>query len=189
MSKRRVLIAVVAALAVTAGGVGAASSSAADGGGGDGGGRGGRDMRASLTGYEEVPSISTPATGSFSARRVSNGVFEYTLTFSGLEAPTTQAHIHFGQPAVSGGISVWLCSNLPSPPTPAGVQPCPASGTVTGTINAASVVGPAGQGIDAGQIDELLAAVDNGLAYCNIHTQKYQPGEIRGQIREGRGRG
>lgn len=186
MTKRRVLIAAVAALAVTAGGVAAAGSSAADGEGG-----GGRDMRASLTGYEEVPSISTPGGGSFSARRVSDGVFEYTLTYSALEAPVTQAHIHFGQPAVSGGIAVWLCSNLPSPPTPAGTPLCPGptGGTVTGTFNAASVVGPTGQGIDPGQLDELLAAVDNGLAYCNVHSQKYLPGEVRGVIRQGRGRG
>ena len=33
----------------------------------------------------------------------------YKLSYSGLEAPVTQSHIHFGKPAVNGGISIWLC--------------------------------------------------------------------------------
>jgi CHRD domain len=147
------------------------------------------NIRATLTGFEEIPAISTPAGGTFTATQVSPGVFEYELSYSGLEANATQAHIHFGQEDVSGGIAVWLCSNLPSPPTPPGLSlpPCPLTGgTVTGTFNAASVVGPAGQGIDAGQIDELLVAIESGLTYCNVHSSKYLPGEVRGQIGRGR---
>ena len=37
-----------------------------------------------------------------------------------------QAHIHFGGPRQSGGISVYLCTNLPG--GPAGTQACPADG-------------------------------------------------------------
>jgi hypothetical protein len=183
VTKRRALI-VVAAVLSAVGGIAAASGSAAGGV---------NNFRASLTGYEETPAaISTPATGSFSARQVSDGVYDYTLTFSGLEANSTQAHIHFGAAGTSGGIAVWLCSNLPSPPTPAGlnIPACPLTGgTVTGTITAASVVGPAGQGIDPGQLDEVVAAIDAGVAYCNVHSTKYQPGEVRGQIQPGRGPG
>ena len=101
MSKRRVLIAIAAAMAVTAGGVTAAASSAADGGGA------GSPMRATMTGSEEVPAISTTGTGSFSASQTSPGVFTYKLTYSGL-----QSHIHFGQKDVNGGVSVFLCTNL-----------------------------------------------------------------------------
>src|SRR6516162_9905633 len=36
----------------------------------------------------------------------------YTLTYSGLSAPVTQAHIHFGKNHVAGGIIVFLCTNL-----------------------------------------------------------------------------
>jgi CHRD domain len=146
------------------------------------------NIGATLTGFEEIPAISTPGQGEFTARQVSPGVFEYELTYSGLEANSTQAHIHFGQEDVSGGIAVWLCSNLPSPPTPAGlnIPACPLTGgTVTGTFNAASVVGPSGQGIDAGQLDELVTAMGAGLTYCNVHSTKYLPGEVRGQISRG----
>jgi CHRD domain len=181
VTKRRALI-VVAAILSAVGGIAAATGSASGGV---------NNFRASLTGYEETPAaISTPGAGSFSARQVSDGVYEYTLTFSGLEANSTQAHIHFGQRSVSGGIAIWLCSNLASPPTPPNTPACPLTGgTVTGTFSAASVVGPAGQGIDAGQLDEVVAAIDAGLAYCNVHSTKYLTGEVRGQIGLGSGPG
>ena len=91
-----------------------------------------------------------------------------------------QAHIHFGQFAVNGGISVFLCSNLGNGPV--GTPECPDSGTVKGTLTAADVVGPAAQGIDPGEFDELVAAIKAGIAYVNVHTDKFEGGEIRGQL-------
>jgi hypothetical protein len=174
MSTRRVVVA-IAALAAGIGGVAAATSAAGSV----------VNVRAALTGYEEVPAVSSPGGGSFSARQVSDGVFEYSLTYSGLESPAQQAHIHFGQEGVNGGIAVFLCSNLGN--GPAGTQACPqGGGTITGTFTAANVIGPGAQGIEAGQIDELVAAIDAGMAYCNIHTTKYPGGEARGQIGSGR---
>jgi hypothetical protein len=145
-----------------------------------------RNFRAGMIGYQEVPAISTVATGSFQAHLVNDNTLEYELTYSGVEGvATTQAHIHFGQRSVNGGISVWLCSNLASPPTPAGTQACPAtSGTVTGTITAANVVGPSGQGIAAGEFNELVRALRAGVAYANVHSQTYPGGEFRGQIND-----
>ena len=183
MTKRRVLIAVVAAMAATIGGVTAAASSAADGGGG------GSRMRASLTGFEEVPAVSTTGKGSFTARQVSPGVFEYKLTYSGLQSPITQSHIHFGQKDVNGGVSVFLCTNLGNGPTGTPLCPGTTSGTVTGTFNAASVVGGANaQGILPGELNELLVAIENGVGYCNLHTQTFPNGEARGQIGDRHGR-
>jgi hypothetical protein len=93
----------------------------------------------------------------------------------------TQAHIHFGKRHVGGGIIVFFCSNLGN--GPAGTQACPASGTVTGTITAADVVGPTAQGVAAGNFNALVEALDNHTAYGNIHTTAFPAGEIRGQIR------
>ncbi len=74
------------------------------------------------------------------------------------------AHIHFGQFGVDGGVSAFLCG---------GSKPaCPPSGEVTGTIAASDVVGPAAQGIAAGEIDELIAAIRHGVTYVNIHTTR-----------------
>ena len=94
----------------------------------------------------------------------------------------TQAHIHIGQKGVNGGISVFLCSNLDDPS--AGTQACPAGDAeITGTITAASVIGPTTQGIAAGQFDAFLAAARAGVAYVNVHSVTFPGGEIRGQIK------
>ena len=150
------------------------------------------NFRSSLNGYEEVPTVSTVADGDFKAviSRDESSV-SYELSYSDLEGTIQQAHIHFGQKSVNGAIQVWLCSNLASPPTPAGVQPCPAPpATVTGTFTAANVVGqpagpPAGQGIQSGEFAELLRAIRAGKTYANVHTTKFPGGEIRTQIRNG----
>jgi hypothetical protein len=54
---------------------------------------------------------------------------------------------------------------------------------VTGTLDASGVVGPAGQGIAAGEFAELLHAIRSGVTYANVHTNTWPAGEIRGQIK------
>jgi len=144
-----------------------------------------------LTGYEEVPSVSTVATGTFEAR-ISNddSRIDWELSYSDLEGTVTQAHIHFGQKSVNGGISIWLCGNpraaappLPAITPPAGTQTCPPPpATITGTATAAQVVGPAGQGIAAGEFAEVIKAMREGKTYANVHSTKFEGGEIRSQI-------
>ena len=148
-----------------------------------------KEIKALLIGYEEVPAVSTGAGGELRAR-ISNDEtsISYQLSYSDLEGNVTQSHIHLGQPGVNGGISVWLCSNLASPPTPPGVQPCPPPpATITGTLTAADVVGPAGQGIDPGQFSELIQAIRARSTYVNIHSTKWPGGEVRSQIDPGKG--
>jgi hypothetical protein len=53
---------------------------------------------------------------------------------------------------------------------------------VTRTIDEDDVVGPSGQGIAAGEFDELVAALRAGRAYANVHSTLFGTGEIRGQI-------
>ena len=144
-----------------------------------------KKIREVLNGFKEVPVISTTGHGEFQAR-ISNDESQitYELSYADIEGGSvTQSHIHYGPPNNTGGISVWLCSNLPSPPTPAGVQPCPpVAGTISGTITAANVVGPTGQGIGAGELDELIAAIRAGKTYVNVHSTTWPAGEIRSQI-------
>jgi CHRD domain len=151
--------------------------------------QGGRDFKERLTGYQEVPSLSTSGKGKFRASiRSGDSEIRYRLTYSGLEAKPQQAHIHLGQRGVNAGVSVFLCSNLGN--GPAGTQACPdPPATVQGTLRAADVIGPAAQGIDPGEFDELVRAIRAGATYANVHTDKYPGGEIRAQIeRRGRGR-
>src|SRR5687768_1278443 len=96
-------------------------------------------IREFLNGYEEVPSVSTGASGRFSASiRKSETESQWQLRYSELEGDVQPAHIHFAQAGVNGGISVFLCTNLGN--GPAGVQPCPpAPAVISGTIVAADV--------------------------------------------------
>ena len=142
-------------------------------------------VRERLSGYQEDPlTVSTSGSGAFRARiGPSAGTISYALSYSGLEGAVAQAHIHFGGRAQSGGISVFLCSNLGN--GPAGTQACPAApATVRGTIRPADVIGPAGQGIDPGEFDELVAAIRAGTTYVNVHSAKYPGGEIRAQLED-----
>jgi len=108
----------------------------------------------------------------------------YTLKFSGLSTPVTQAHIHFGKVHMPGGVMVFFCSNNPNPPP--GTQSCPASGgTVTGTLSAANVLPIPTQNVTAGDFQAIVDALESDTAYGNIHTMSFPAGEIRGEIRRG----
>jgi hypothetical protein len=144
------------------------------------------DAKDGLSGYQETPlTLSTTGNGSFEAK-VSNddSSFDWTLTYGGLEGAVTQAHIHFGGRALSGGISIWLCKTASTAANaPAGTADCPApGGTLSGTADASEVIGPAGQGIEALAWSEILAAIRAGKAYANVHSTKWPAGEIRGQL-------
>jgi CHRD domain len=149
----------------------------------------GQRVHTDLTGYEETPlTISTPATGEFNAKIQDDGTLvTWELSYRDTLSAVTQAHIHFGAPAISGGIVVFLCTNLGN--APVGAQSCPpAPATITGTFTAADVVsvGTAGeQGIAAGELAEVVRAIRAGAAYVNVHTGGFPSGEIRGQLDRG----
>ena len=109
----------------------------------------------------------------------------YTMQFSGMSTPVTQAHLHLGKVHDAGGVMVFLCSNLGN--GPAGTPACPAgSGTVTGTISAASVQAIPTQNVTAGDFDALVEALESNTTYANIHTQSFPAGEVRGQVERNR---
>ena len=143
-----------------------------------------------LTGYEETPAaISTTGHGEFNARISNDGTrIDWELTYSDLEGAVQQSHIHFGAKGTTGGISVFLCTNLGN--GPAGTQPCPAPpATISGTITAADVspnipatAAARAQGLNTGEIDELIKAIRAGSTYVNVHSTLWPSGEIRSQI-------
>jgi len=135
-------------------------------------------FQADLEGYQETPlTLSTAGIGEFRATlNTAETELSYELTFSGLEGGTVLfAHVHLGQIATTGGVMFFLCGG-------GGKPACPSEGTVTGTVNASNVMGPAGQGIAPGEFAETIRAMRNGFAYANVHTATYTTGEIRGQI-------
>jgi hypothetical protein len=171
----------ILAIAVAAAVLGTAGGSAAMAGGSDA--RSGNTLVERLSGYEEDPAaISTTGEGQLRVQvNERTQEISYRLSYSTLEGTVTQAHIHFGGKAQSGGISVFLCSNLGN--GPAGTQACPpAPAAITGTIVPANVIGPTAQGIAAGEFDELVDAVRAGATYVNVHSSLYPAGEIRAQL-------
>lgn len=150
-----------------------------------GNGRDARVVKAELIGYQEVPSVSSPCEGEFRAK-ISNddSQIEFELNYANLEGTVQQAHIHFGQRDVNGGVSIFLCSNLGNGPTGTPLCPGPQSGSVTGTRGTADVIGgAAAQGIAPGELEELIDAIHAGKAYANVHSDKFPGGECRGQIK------
>jgi hypothetical protein len=151
-------------------------------------------FRERLNGFKEAAApVSTTGTGTFRAEISKDGTeINYTLTFQDLEGDVRQAHIHIGYPQNSGGIVLWLCDSATNPSPSASTPECTVSdpnnlraGTVTGTLTAADVQAQAGNGIAAGEWEEVLSLIRAGRTYANVHSSKFPPGEIRSQLDNG----
>jgi hypothetical protein len=153
-----------------------------------------KHFSAQLRGLNEVPPVATDAGGSFSATLSDDGsTLDYTVSYHNLNAAVLFSHIHFGFPKEATGIMVFLCgpaagatggppAGFPNPPA------CPdtTSGTVSGSVTAANVVGPNSQGITPGaDFDKVVQALREGAAYVNVHSQRSPSGEVRGQVKPG----
>lgn len=131
---------------------------------------------ARLIGFNEVPANNTAGHGELTFTMTSTKI-TFKLVYANLSGPPAAAHIHVGQKNVNGGVSVFFCGG-------GGQAACPAaaSGTVSGTITAANVVGPTAQGFSAGDLAAVERAIKAGVTYANMHTAKFPAGEIRGQV-------
>jgi CHRD domain-containing protein len=140
-------------------------------------------LRAVLRGKNETPPIATEATGSFRATIDGDGTVSFRLAYTNLSEAVTQAHIHFAQKNVPGGIMIFLCG-APSAADPGAWPVCPdgTSGVLEGTITTRQVVAIPTQGIDAGDLAVALRAIGEGEGYANVHSMRFPGGEIRGQV-------
>jgi CHRD domain len=153
------------------------------------GGRRLRNLGARLSGYQEVPALSTTGNARFEARiNRDETEVEWKLSYADFEGDVTQSHIHFNARALNGPIVVFFCTNLNNGPTnPDGTQiaqECPDSpATIEGRFTAADVLGgAAGVGLEAGNLAELIDAIRAGATYVNVHSTLRPGGEVRGQI-------
>lgn len=133
-------------------------------------------FRARLSGFQQVPTLFSTGSGTFSATILDGGTtLSYTLTYTGLTG-TMAAHIHLGLRGTNGGVIAFLCGGGGKPTCPT------SSGTVSGTITAAEVIGPSAQGLSAGAFANFLTSLRAGATYVNVHTTAFPSGEIRGQL-------
>ena len=120
---------------------------------------------ATLSGDAEVPAVTTDASGSFTAT-IADGALDFSLTSDA--TGITASHIHLGGPDENGGVVAFLFG--PADPAVDGVE-------ATGTITVDDLLDPL-----AGDWDGFVAALNDGTAYVNVHTEANPPGEVRGQI-------
>jgi hypothetical protein len=117
-----------------------------------------------LSGAQEVPAVTTAATGEGTAVVSTDGsTITYYVAYSGLSGPAVAAHIHTGAAGVGGGIILPLVVSA-SP--------------MVGTLTAANFT-PSGAITTFAQ---AVAAIEAGTTYFNIHTAANPGGEVRGQI-------
>lgn len=107
-----------------------------------------------LTGAQEVPPVTTAATGSANIKVAADGAVSGTVTTSGVAS--TMAHIHIGPSGQNGPVIV----------------------TLTKTGDDTYVV-PAGAKLTPAQ----LAAYNMGSLYVNVHSNANKGGEIRAQLK------
>lgn len=116
-------------------------------------------VRTALTSRQEVPrpkGRANRARGLFTAtvtRSGTSGAIAWRLTFNRLTGRAVAAHVHIGARGRAGGVALPLCG------------PCRSGVRGTATLNA-----------------RLLAALEAGRAYVNVHTPRNPAGEIRGQL-------
>lgn len=107
-----------------------------------------------LTGAQEVPPVTTAATGSANIQVAADGAVSGSVTTSGVVS--TMAHIHIGPAGQNGPVIVPL--------------------TKTGDN---TYVVPAGAKLTPAQ----LAAYNMGSLYVNVHSNTHKGGEIRAQLK------
>ena len=136
-----------------------------------------------LSGDNEVPPNASPGTGSADIELDTVlRTLSLDVTFAGLLAPTTAAHIHCCTPPTGNAM---VATQVPSfVGFPLGVT----SGTYSQVfdMSLASFYNPAFITAHGGTVDSafdfLVAGMLGGLSYLNIHSEQFPGGEIRATL-------
>ena len=144
---------------------------------------GAQTWTATLTGASEFPPNTSPGTGQ-ALITLSGTNLTINVTFQDLLFPTIASHIHCCT-AVPGVATAGVATAVPTfPGFPLGVT----SGTYNNTFDllVASTYNPAFLTASGGDVNvamaRLIAGMNAGTAYLNIHSTQFTGGEIRGFI-------
>jgi CHRD domain len=143
----------------------------------------GDNFVATLSGDQEVPARDTRAVGVAKFKLSKDGTaLEFKVNVANIDN-VFAAHIHCGAAGVNGPVGVTLFAGAP------------AGGSVNGTLAEGTITAPdAGNGCGWTDLAAVLAAIESGNTYVNVHTNDgvappntgpgdFPGGEIRGQIR------
>jgi hypothetical protein len=132
-----------------------------------------------LNGRSENPANTTTSQGQATFKLNDAGTeLQFKVNVANIES-VTQAHIHCGSESVNGPIVAFLYGLNPAGVSPDGLL-------AEGTITAANVmVRPDSPECPGGVANfaDLVAKIQNGDAYVNVHTIALPGGQIRGQFR------
>jgi hypothetical protein len=132
---------------------------------------------ATLLGSNEVPPTGSPGIG-FGTFILNGNLLSINESFSGLTAPASAAHIHCCGPV--GVNEIVAVPFTPFPNATSGTFMATVDLSLAATYTAAFITQEGGTvGLaEAG----LIAALNSGNTYANIHDTNFPGGEIRGQI-------
>lgn len=125
---------------------------------------------APLSGENEVPPVQSSATGLAEFTPPVNDSIKYRINITGISG-ATGAHIHSGQAGENGEVVADLLTSMKVNDVSYGM-------TIRGNLSDSSLKGP----MEGKTLEDLVAAMDSGQTYVNIHTTQHPDGEIRGQI-------
>lgn len=142
-----------------------------------------------FSGDQETVDTGSPGTGDGRVTLSTDGLsLSVELDFTGLTSPAADSHIHCcaalgDDPAVNNGpVAIGF--------SPAGFPLGVTSGSFTASFDLtdADIYNPSFVEANGGTTDSaraaLVAGLFAGLAYLNIHTPAFPPGEIRAQLTE-----
>jgi hypothetical protein len=112
------------------------------------------DLKVNLTGAEEVPPVTTSASGTGTITVAADKSVSGSIKISGVEG--TMAHIHVGAPGQTGPSIITLSKGAD------GAWMVPAGSKLT---------------------DEQYAKFKAGDLYVNVHSAEHKPGELRAQLK------
>jgi hypothetical protein len=130
---------------------------------------------AELLGSNEVPPNASTASGNITLEFDDDlmGV-GYAIEMAGITTPLLQAHIHTGPPDANGPVVAFLfefCAITPSG--------CDAENN---QIFGDDIRLQGRAILTSGDFEGLLAEMQSGNTYVNVHTEAFNGGELRGQL-------
>jgi CHRD domain len=133
-----------------------------------------QQFTAKLSGKNEVPPVTTPATGIATFIVSQDGTsLHYVLSVSDITG-VMGAHLHAGPSTQNGPAIAGLFD-----PSMAGHPTGKVRGSLSkGIIRTSNLTGP----LAGKELSDLILLIKTGNTYVNVHTTQNRGGEIRGQL-------
>jgi hypothetical protein len=135
----------------------------------------GNVINVTLSGGQEVPSVTSTVTGTATIELLSDGTIAYSVSLlnpSGVALlGMAGAHLHCAASGADGPLVAFLAQ-----PVTGGVLTTPVD--FSGSLNATDIVDPT----CGATIELLYGSIRAGRVYINVHSTQNPDGEVRGQI-------